>query len=211
MNLSKLLENSERFATEVFELAANVRSESAPERVKAAVGAALLSLEHWRCVGTLLMQGSIPSALVVQLEQIDVVTRSLWVRNVATDKEVSEFVSYQTLAGDQVWSKVVPPMRDMMSGIKELPAKNRYNIVSSARESRWTYSRQELYHSWRTSQIAESLGSAMLYNSNAVGALASLLAVELAGSKTLQDQVQDVFGRFPMCLPRSVQEWLGKD
>lgn len=208
MVLSELLETSERFATQVFEIASNVNIESVPERVKAAAGEALLSLEHWRCVGTLLLQGGIPSALVVQLEQVDAVTRSLWVMHVATDAEVREFASYQSLARDQVTSMSLPARNDMMDRIKESPAKSCYHILSSAREARWSYSRQALYYSWRAEQIAGGLGSAMLHNSNAVGGLGALLAVEFGGSQTQRDLLRAVFGRFPMCLARSQQKWL---
>ncbi len=157
-------------------------TESAPERVRAAVDETLLSLEHWHSVGTLLLQKSIPSALVVQLEQIDAMTRALWVHHVATVEQVSEFLLHRTLARDQSATVSTPLIGDMMSRIKDLAEINRYYILSSAREARWTYARQELYHNWRDSQEAKNLGSAMIYNSNAVGALGCLVAAELAGN-----------------------------
>ena len=178
MSLSQLLETSGRFAGELAALA-DVQPREAPSlSVQAALDEARLALEHWRSVRALLAQGSLPSALAMQLEQIDSLTRSLWVRNVATEEQVSYFDLNLSLTRDQGQDTRTPGITAMMEPLKLSTVKNRYYILSGAREARWTYSRREIYQDWRSKELIENLGTAVLFNSNSVGALAGILANE---------------------------------
>lgn len=197
MRVSELLDKSERFASDIFEFVAELQSQAAPDRARAAADEAFMSLEHWRSVGTLLFQKNIPSALVVQLEQLDAATRSLWLWHVASGEQLNEFVLNQSLAWDQVRPPGLPSISDMQARIKESAPINLYYIVSEAREARWTYSRKELYHDWRKPQVAEGLGSAMLYNSNAVGALVCFLVVDQLGDSAQMEQLRAVIAKHP--------------
>lgn len=208
MKLSELLDKSERFASDIFGFVAEIQTQAASDRERVAADEALMSLEHWRSVGTLLIQGNIPSALVVQLEQLDAATRSLWLRYVATGEQLNEFVLYQSLAWDQVTPPSLPSISDMKDRLKESAPINQYYIVSEAREARWTYSRKEYYHDWRKPQVAEGLGSAMLYNSNAVGALACHLVVDLLSGSS-QQQLRAVMAKHHGVLAQSQSERLG--
>lgn len=208
MKVSELLDRSERFASDIFEFVAELQTQAAPDRARAAADEALMSLEHWRSVGTLLLQRNIPSALVVQLEQLDAATRSLWLRHVASAEQLNEFFSYQSLAWDQVRPPGLPSISDMQARIKERAPINQYYIVSEAREARWTYSRKELYHDWRKPQVAEGLGSAMLYNSNAVGALVCFQVVDQLGGSSQKEQLRAVIARHPGVISPSQSERL---
>lgn len=208
MNLTRHLEESECFAAEIFEIVADAPIPSVPQRVSAAADEAILSLEHWRSIGTLLRQGNIPSALAVQLAQLNAVTQSMWLTHVATDVEVAEFGLYQSLAPDQVTSVKVPHIKDMMGRLSESAPRSPYLVVSSAREARWTYSRSELYRGWRNRQEAEGLAIALLYSSNAVGALGCLLTAALVGDPYLQQQVRAVVARYPTCMAQHQSKWL---
>lgn len=197
MNLSQLLEPSSRFADELASLAA-AEPEKTPQPVQAALDEARLALEHWRCVGGLLEQGSLPSALAVQLAQIDSLTRALWVRHVATEEQARDFTLHLSLTPDQGQAASTPGIAAMMEQLKGCAVKNRYYIVSGARESRWTYSRREIHQDWRSKTLIENLGSAVLYNSNAVGALAGMMTIECI--KGSAQDARAVIARYSACL-----------
>ena len=195
MNLTQLLEPSSRFADELASLAA-AKPEQASPPVQAALDEARLALEHWRCVGGLLEQGSLPSALAVQLAQIDSLTRALWVRHVATEEQARDFTLHLSLTPDQAAS--TPGITAMMDQLKSSAVKNRYFIVSGAREARWTYSRREIHQDWRSKALIENLGSAVLFNSNSVGALAGMLATECI--KGNAQDARALISRYSTCL-----------
>jgi len=203
MNLTQLLELSGHFADELASLAA-AKPEQAPPSVQAALDEARLALEHWRCVGGLLEQGSLPSALAVQLAQIDSLARALWVRHVATEEQARDFALHLSLTPDQGQAASTPDLTAMMEQLKSSTVKSRYYIVSGAREARWTYSRREIHQDWRSKALIENLGSAVLFNSNAVGALAGMLAIECIKG-TAQD-VRVVIARYASCLAPHARE-----
>ena len=152
---------------------------------------------------------SLPSALAVQLEQIDSLTRALWVCHVATDEQTRDFVLHLSLARDQGQAASSPTLTEMMDQLENINAKNRYYIVSGAREARWTYSRREIYQDWRSRTLVADLGRAVLFNSNAVGALAGMLANECIQGSTRDGRA--AFARYSACLSPHAYELLMSD
>ena len=144
MNLTQLLEPSSRFADELASLAA-AKPDQAPPHVQAALDEARLALEHWRCVGGLLEQGSLPSALAVQLAQIDSLARALWVRHVATEEQARDFALHLSLTPDQGQAASTPDLTAMMEQLKSSAVKSERKVTWFGVIGVWT--RRRTIHS----------------------------------------------------------------
>ncbi len=203
--MDRQFEESDQIAEDLLAVVGDLPLLNDSERVRIADVACSLSLEHWFSVRVLLRGALLPSALVVHRAQFEAITRSIWLTYAATDENVAKFTTDLSPDSEQL-AKNSPSVEKMLQQIEAKAPKPAHDALARFKEHPWralnSYAHAGI-HPLRRHQEGYPLVLLhnVLCNANGLGVLSCMQAAVLGGEQPLQQQILDIAGRHPGCMP----------
>lgn len=199
-----IFEVTEDFAGELFELIDLPLVDDSDRFVVSHISCSM-SLEHWQAMLQLLMNGLLPSALVIHRAQFEALLRSIWVLYAANDGQIDKLSAVVTTESEQN-AKNLPQVAEMMDALQKKAPPQAYDALNRFKEHSWkalnSYTHAGIHPIARHAKgYPVRLLEDVTKNANAVAVVSAMQAVVLAGEQPLQSKIFSVAEKYPDCMP----------
>ena len=208
MNPSEIFDESALLAEELLDVI-ELPLFNDSKRIDVSDVACSLSLEHWHSTRALLRSALLPSALVVHRAQFEAITRSIWLTYAASDLDISKLTADLSIESEQA-AKNMPQIQQMMEALKSKAPANAYDALSRFKENSWkalnSYTHTGIHPIQRhRNGYPLQLLHDVLRNTNGLAVLSCMQAVVLSGEQPLQQELLNIAGRHPACMPQLIE------
>lgn len=199
-----IFEATEDFAGELFELIDLPLVDDSDRFVVSHISCSM-SLEHWQAMLQLLMNGLLPSALVIHRAQFEALLRSIWVLYAANEGQIDKLSAVVTAESEQN-AKNLPQVVEMMDALQKKAPPQAYDALNRFKEHSWkalnSYAHAGIHPIARHADgYPVRLLEDVAKNANGVAVVSAMQAVVLAGDQPLQSEILKVAEKYPECMP----------
>ena len=203
----RLLRRSEELDQEIFTiLEQGFCSRAEPsERLDAAIGLALVAIEHGRALRALVSLGLMPSAISLMRPQFEAVTRSVWLMWAAKETDIEHIQAPLTLESEKAASKL-PMLSKMLDQISESAPSGPSQMLAQFKEASLASLNSYVHGgihvlSRQGTGYPERLVEQIVRNANGLQTMAGMLLAMFSGNAEAGSKMSKIQSAFADCLP----------
>lgn len=205
--LTALLHCSDELNARIFDILQpdSYQPADSSSRLEAAIGLALISMEHGTALQALVGLGLMPSAFALKRSQFEAVTRSVWMMWAAKDAGVYRIQAPLTLESEKDASKlpgVSKMLADIAAHAPSGPAQMLVQFKETSLASLNSFVHGGIHVLARQAEgYPLQLVEQVVRNSNGLQTMAGMLLAMYGGSSEAASAMSKILPRFADCLP----------